>query len=79
MVREAQMSPREAYSTFNMGCGFAVYCRAGSGKAVVGLANALELEAMVAGEVENGPRRIILPNEVVFEGSDMDLAPRRAA
>jgi phosphoribosylformylglycinamidine cyclo-ligase len=79
MVRQANMSPREAYSTFNMGCGFAVYCGAGHGESVVRLAKVLGLEAMVAGEVEDGPRRIILPNGVVFEDSDMDLTPSRAA
>lgn len=79
MVRQAEMSPTEAYSTFNMGCGFAVYCGAGYGEAVVRLANTVGLEAMVAGAVEDGPRRLILPNGVVFENGDLDLTPRHAA
>jgi phosphoribosylformylglycinamidine cyclo-ligase len=79
MVRQAEMSPTEAYSTFNMGCGFAIYCRVGHGEEVVRAANRVGLDAIVAGAVEDGPRRIILPNDVVFEGSDMDLAPRAAA
>ncbi len=79
MVRQAEMSDREAYSTFNMGCGFAVYCHAGHGNAVVRLANDLGFDALVGGVVEDGPRRVILPNGVVFESGDMDLAPRRAA
>lgn len=79
MVEQAEMSQTEAYSTFNMGCGFAVYCRAGHGEAVVRVANGMDMNAMVAGAVEDGPRRIILPNGVVFESGDMDLTPRRAA
>jgi phosphoribosylformylglycinamidine cyclo-ligase len=78
MVATEGMSDREAYSTFNMGCGFAVYCRAGDGEDVVRLAAAMGLVAIVAGSVEDGPRRTILPNGVVFEGGELDLAPRAA-
>ena len=79
MVAHAGMAPSEAYATFNMGCGFAIYCGAGHGAEVVRTADRLGLEAMAAGLVEDGPRRILLPNEVVFESGDMDLTPRRAA
>ena len=79
MVSEAEMSDTEAYSTFNMGCGFAIYCGRGSGETAVRIAASLGLGAMVAGAVEDGPRRVLLPNGVVFEDDDMDLAPRRAA
>jgi phosphoribosylformylglycinamidine cyclo-ligase len=80
LVEAAGMSPAEAYSTFNMGCGFAVYCAPGQGERVVELASELDLEAHVAGTVEPGPRRVVLEEiGVVFEDSDMDLTPRRAA
>jgi phosphoribosylformylglycinamidine cyclo-ligase len=80
LVAEAGMSPAEAYSTFNMGCGFAVYCAAGSGGDVVRVADGLGLHALVAGVVEDGPRRVVLePVDVVFESADMDLTPRRVA
>jgi len=74
------MSPHAAYSTFNMGCGFAVYCQDGMGESVVRLAADHNLTAHVAGAVQAGPRRVILREVgVVFESSDMDLTPRRAA
>ena len=80
LVEHAGMSASAAYSTFNMGCGFAVYCARGSGEDVVRTASALGLEAHVAGAVEEGPRRVVLPEiGVVFESADMDLTPRRAA
>jgi phosphoribosylformylglycinamidine cyclo-ligase len=79
MVDKTGMQPAEAYSTFNMGCGFAIYCSADHGDRVVRIANSLGLDAMVAGVVQDGPRRIVLPNKVVFESGDMDLTPRRAA
>jgi phosphoribosylformylglycinamidine cyclo-ligase len=79
MVAHANMAPAEAYATFNMGCGFAIYCAAGDGATVLRVAEGLGLGAMIAGVVEDGARRILLPNDVVFESEDMDLAPRRAA
>ena len=77
LVDQSGMSPAEAYSTFNMGCGFAVYCAAGAGVEVVRIATRLGLSAGVAGAVEEGPRRVLLePVDVVFESGDMDLTPR---
>jgi phosphoribosylformylglycinamidine cyclo-ligase len=78
LVKAAEMSPAEAYSTFNMGCGFAVYCAPGAGERVVALAAELDLAAHVAGTVEPGPRRVVLEEiDVVFEDSDLDFTPGR--
>jgi phosphoribosylformylglycinamidine cyclo-ligase len=80
LVEQADMSPAAAYTTFNMGSGFAVYCGGGHGEEVVRLAGELGLRASVAGVVEEGPRRVVLePVDVVYESSDMDLGPRGAA
>lgn len=80
LVNQTGMAPGAAYSTFNMGCGFAVYCAAGAGEAVVGLAREHGHTASIAGRVERGPRRVELePIGVVFESDDMDLTPPRAA
>ena len=80
LVERTEMSPAAAYSTFNMGCGFAVYCAGGSGDEVVKIATGAGFPAMVAGSVEEGPRRVVLDGiGVVFESGDMDLTPRRAA
>jgi phosphoribosylformylglycinamidine cyclo-ligase len=79
LVDTAGMPPSEAYSTFNMGAGFAVYCAPGEGERVVALASELDLAAHVAGTVEPGPRRVVLEQvDVVFEDSDLDLAPPAA-
>lgn len=76
LVHAAGMAPSSAYSTFNMGAGFAVYCAAGAGSQVVRIASGLGLSAAVAGAVEEGPRRVLLePVDVVFESGDMDLTP----
>ena len=76
LVDRTEMSSAVAYSTFNMGCGYAVYCAAGNAERVVGAATELGLAAHQAGIVEAGPRRVILePNGVVFETDAMDLTP----
>jgi phosphoribosylformylglycinamidine cyclo-ligase len=78
LAEQAGLEPRAAYSTFNMGAGFAVYCAAGTGDEVVRLAGELGLRAQLAGAVEAGPRRVILePIDVVYESDDLDLTPRR--
>ncbi|MEA2234459.1 MAG: phosphoribosylformylglycinamidine cyclo-ligase [Solirubrobacteraceae bacterium] len=80
LVDRAQMPDAAAYSTFNMGCGFAVYCAAGSGDEVVALAADMGFSAHIAGRVKSGPRRVELPEiGVTYETAAMDLTPRRAA
>jgi phosphoribosylformylglycinamidine cyclo-ligase len=77
LVERTGMEPADAYSTLNMGCGFAVYCAAGAGEAVVELAGKLGLAARLAGFVEAGPRRVVLTEiNVVLEGDSLDLGPR---
>ncbi|MGH9303976.1 MAG: AIR synthase-related protein [Acidimicrobiales bacterium] len=56
----AGLDATEAYATFNMGVGFAVYVASGAGKAVVDLAGAKGYEALLAGKVEAGKRRVVL-------------------
>jgi len=78
LVEQAEMSPSAAYCTFNMGCGYAVYCPPGAGQEVVDIAGRLKLGAHVAGVVEDGPRRVILePNGVTYDADALDLTPRR--
>jgi phosphoribosylformylglycinamidine cyclo-ligase len=76
LAQQAELSPAEAYSTLNMGTGFAVYCAEGQGEAVVRAAAAHGLHAQLAGRVEDGPRRVILDElGVVFESDELDLTP----
>jgi phosphoribosylformylglycinamidine cyclo-ligase len=80
LVEAAEMSQFNAYQTFNMGCGFAIYCGAGAGSEVVAVAENFGYTAQVAGTVKKGPRRVQLkPIDVVYESTAMDLTPRRAA
>jgi phosphoribosylformylglycinamidine cyclo-ligase len=75
LVEQAGLQPHAAYSTFNMGSGFALYCGGGAGARVVELAGELGLPALLAGRVEDGPRRVILePVEVCFEDDELELS-----
>ncbi len=75
LAREADLDAQRAYCTFNMGSGYAVYCKAGVGVAVVTLARRLGFDAIVAGSVEPGPRQVILePVDVRYTGDQLDLS-----
>jgi phosphoribosylformylglycinamidine cyclo-ligase len=74
MADQLGMDARAAYTTLNMGAGYAVYSRPGSGERVVALAREHGLAAIVAGVVEEGPRRVVIePIEVTLEGDEMIL------
>jgi phosphoribosylformylglycinamidine cyclo-ligase len=78
LAEAVELDASAAYSTFNMGCGFAAYCAQGAGHEVAQIAADIGLRAELAGAVEEGPRRVILePVDVVYESGAMDLAPRR--
>ncbi len=76
LCRQTELSPPAAYSTFNMGAGFAVYCPEGDGSEVVRLAEEQGLTAAVAGVVEEGPRQVVLEEAgVVFGSEELELTP----
>jgi phosphoribosylformylglycinamidine cyclo-ligase len=75
LVAQAGLDAHDAYSTFNMGCGYAVYCEAGAGAQVVAIARRLGIEAIVAGSVEAGPRQVILePVGVLYGGAELEFS-----
>lgn len=74
MIERLGMSAYDAYGTFNMGAGFAVYCRPEAAEDVVARASDSGLAAIVAGHVERGPRRVVLAGQdVTFETEDLKL------
>ena len=75
LVEQAGMDAQAAYSTFNMGAGYAVYCSPGGGERVVEIARELGLAALVGGRVEEGPRQVVLePVGVRFAGDRLELS-----
>jgi phosphoribosylformylglycinamidine cyclo-ligase len=75
LVEQAELDAHAAYSTFNMGSGYALYCAPGAGEAIVAIAERLGLSALVAGRVEEGSRQVILePVDVRFAGEELEFA-----
>jgi phosphoribosylformylglycinamidine cyclo-ligase len=78
LVSEAGLDDHAAYSTFNMGAGYALYCAPGAGGSLVSLAAGLGLHAFIAGRVEEGPRQVLLePVGVRFASSELELSSCR--
>jgi phosphoribosylformylglycinamidine cyclo-ligase len=74
LVEQTGLEAPDSYSTFNMGAGFAVYCRPGYGDRVVALAQSLGLQALLAGTAEEGSREVVLePVGVRYGGERLDL------
>jgi phosphoribosylformylglycinamidine cyclo-ligase len=75
LVAQAGLDAAAAYSTFNMGAGFAVYCGSGDGARVLDAAARCGLGGIVAGRVEEGPRRVLLePVGVTYGGERLELS-----
>ena len=60
MQQHAQHDDREAYSTLNMGAGFALYVDARDAERTVEIARAQGVPALVAGRVEAGPKQLVI-------------------
>jgi phosphoribosylformylglycinamidine cyclo-ligase len=71
----AGLSDAEAYGTFNMGAGLAVMCRPGAGAEAARVAEREGYDALVAGRVTPGPRRVLLePLGVSYDEESLRLA-----
>ncbi|MFN2388413.1 MAG: AIR synthase-related protein [Actinomycetota bacterium] len=74
LAERAGMDAQAAYGTFNMGAGFAIFCRPDDAGRVTELAAATGFDALDAGEVEAGPRKVILtPVGVTFASDELSL------
>jgi phosphoribosylformylglycinamidine cyclo-ligase len=74
IAEHAGHDAREAYSTFNMGAGFALFVAAKDAERTVEVARAQGVEAWVAGRVEAGPKQLVIePLGVTFGADDLAL------
>lgn len=72
--QHAGMDDRAAYGTFNMGAGFALFVPEGMAQRAVDVARENGVDAIVAGRVEAGPRRLVIePLGLAYDGSELDL------
>lgn len=74
IAEQAGHDDREAYSTLNMGAGFALFVAAKDAERTVEIAKSQGIEAWVAGTVEAGPKRLVIePLGVSFGDEDLQL------
>ncbi|MFG6448376.1 AIR synthase-related protein [Roseateles sp. BYS180W] len=72
--RHAQQDDREAYSTLNMGAGFAIFVPAQDAQKVVEVAQSCGIRAWVAGQVEEGDKQLLIePLNIRFGDDDLQL------
>jgi phosphoribosylformylglycinamidine cyclo-ligase len=65
---------REAYSTLNMGAGFAIFVKAEDAQRTVQVAQAAGVSAMVAGSIESGAKQLVIePLGIRFGDDDLQL------
>ncbi|MBT9503220.1 MAG: phosphoribosylformylglycinamidine cyclo-ligase [Burkholderiaceae bacterium] len=60
MQEHAKQDDREAYSTLNMGAGFAIFVPAADAQRTVEVAKAQGVDAWVAGQIEAGPKQLLI-------------------
>jgi phosphoribosylformylglycinamidine cyclo-ligase len=70
----AKQDDREAYSTLNMGAGFAIFVPADQAARTVDIAEAQGVHALVAGQVEAGTKQLVIePLSITFGNEDLQL------
>ncbi len=71
---QARQDNQEAYSTLNMGAGFAIFVAASDAERTVEIARAQGVDAWVAGTVEAGPKQLLIePLDIRFGSEDLQL------
>jgi phosphoribosylformylglycinamidine cyclo-ligase len=68
--QQAQQDDLEAYSTLNMGAGFALFVAPGDAERTVAIAQGLGISARVAGQVEAGPKQLLIEPLGLHFGDD---------
>ena len=72
--QHARQDGREAYSTLNMGAGFAIFVAAADAQRTVEVARAQGVAALLAGVVEAGPKELLIePLGIRFGDEDLQL------
>jgi phosphoribosylformylglycinamidine cyclo-ligase len=74
MQRHAQLDDRTAYSTLNMGAGFALFVASEHAARTVEVARQVGIGARIAGSVHAGPKELVIePLGLRFDDADLQL------
>ena len=66
----AKQDDKEAYSTLNMGAGFALFVKQEDAQRTVEIAKAQGIDAVVAGQIEAGPKKLVIEPLGIEFGDD---------
>jgi phosphoribosylformylglycinamidine cyclo-ligase len=70
MQQKSGTDDKEMYGNFNMGAGFAIFLPAEQAQQVTDVAATQNLKAWIAGEVQDGPKQVVIkPSDITF-GTD---------
>ncbi len=71
---QAGLDDRDAYGTFNMGAGFALFVDRADAERTAAIARKTGVDAWVAGSVESGPKRLVIePLGVDYGGDELGV------
>ncbi|ACZ43528.1 Phosphoribosylformylglycinamidine cyclo-ligase [Thermobaculum terrenum ATCC BAA-798] len=74
ICREGRIPEAEAYALFNMGAGFAIFLPPAQADELVRLASQQGVDALVAGRVIEGPRRVVIqPKGIEYSAEDLRI------
>ena len=74
ICEQAQLDAREAYATFNMGAGFALFVAGEDGEHAAAVARKAGVDAWLAGSVEAGAKRVVIePIGVEYAGDELTV------
>ncbi len=74
MQEQSGADNKEMYGNFNMGAGYAVYVPADQAQQVIYTAGKCGLKAWAAGQVEAGPKRVVIkPLDITFAGDSLEV------
>jgi phosphoribosylformylglycinamidine cyclo-ligase len=74
LCEKAGMDATDAYGTFNMGAGFALFVAASDVARAIEVAHKAGSELLAAGHIEAGPKRVVMrPLGVTFEADSLQI------
>lgn len=74
IIKNGPVDIKEAYGDFNMGAGFAVFVSKKDAQKVVQIAKKNKIKAYIAGQVEKGPKQVIIePKNIIFSADSLRI------
>lgn len=74
IAEQSGNSEQDMYGNYNMGAGYAVYVPAGQAEQVVDIAAQENLKAWIAGEVQAGPKQVVIePKDITFAADSLEV------